>query len=61
MYANLYHHPSQLAAAAGAKEVVPRLFEAYAADPRLMGRIGDRACPKATVRRCVISVTISPG
>jgi dGTPase len=37
MYANLYHHPSQIEAAAGAKEVVSRLFDAYAADPRLMG------------------------
>jgi len=37
MYTNLYHHPSQLAAAAGASEVIGRLFEAYAADPRLMG------------------------
>ncbi|HMN53901.1 MAG TPA: deoxyguanosinetriphosphate triphosphohydrolase [Sphingopyxis sp.] len=37
MYANLYHHPSQIEAAAGAKEVVSRLFGAYAADPRLMG------------------------
>ena len=33
MYANLYHHPSQLAAAAGAKEVIGRLFAAYADDP----------------------------
>jgi dGTPase len=37
MYANLYHHPSQIEAAAGAKEVVSHLFDAYAADPRLMG------------------------
>jgi dGTPase len=37
MYANLYHHPSQLAAADGAKQVVARLFAAYASDPRLMG------------------------
>ena len=37
MYTNLYHHPSQLAAAAGASEVVGRLFDAYAADPQLMG------------------------
>ena len=37
MYANLYHHPTQLAAAAAAKRVVARLFEAYAGDPLLMG------------------------
>jgi dGTPase len=37
MYANLYHHPEQVAAAAAANEVVGRLFAAYADDPRLMG------------------------
>ncbi|NIJ39444.1 dGTPase [Sphingopyxis panaciterrae] len=37
MYANLYHHPEQLAAAEAANEVIGRLFAAYAADPRLMG------------------------
>jgi len=53
MYTNLYHHPSQLAAAAGASEVVGRLFEAYANDPGLMGedwsaRLPEEEC--ATVR-----------
>jgi dGTPase len=37
MYANLYHHPEQVAAAEAANEVVGRLFAAYADDPRLMG------------------------
>ncbi|SKB50740.1 deoxyguanosinetriphosphate triphosphohydrolase [Sphingopyxis flava] len=37
MYANLYHHPSQLAAADAARQVVSRLFAAYADDPRRMG------------------------
>jgi len=37
MYANLYHHPEQLAAAEAANQVIARLFAAYAADPRLMG------------------------
>ncbi|MBJ7501910.1 MAG: deoxyguanosinetriphosphate triphosphohydrolase [Sphingopyxis sp.] len=37
MYANLYHHPEQLAAAEAANKVVGDLFAAYAADPRLMG------------------------
>lgn len=37
MYANLYHHESQLAAAEGAREVVAGLFAAYAADPASMG------------------------
>lgn len=53
MYANLYHHPEQLAAAEAANLVVGRLFSAYADDPRLMGddwssRIPDDAC--ATIR-----------
>ena len=37
MYANLYHHPEQIAAAEAANEIVGRLFAAYADDPRLMG------------------------
>lgn len=37
MYANLYHHPEQLAAAAAAETVVTALFEAYRGDPALMG------------------------
>ena len=36
MYANLYHHPRQLAAAEAARHVVAGLFAAYHADPRLM-------------------------
>ena len=37
MYANLYHHPEQVAAAEAANQIVGRLFAAYADDPRLMG------------------------
>ena len=37
MYANLYHHPEQIAAAEAANKVVGDLFAAYAEDPRLMG------------------------
>lgn len=37
MYANLYHHPTQLAAAAAAETVVAGLFEAYRTDPAQMG------------------------
>ena len=37
MYANLYHHPEQVAAAEAANEVVGQLFAAYADNPRLMG------------------------
>ncbi len=36
MYANLYHHPSQVAAGRTAQGVVSGLFEAYAAAPGLM-------------------------
>ncbi len=36
MYANLYHHPSQLAAAAAARQVVAGLFAGYADDPARM-------------------------
>ena len=36
MYANLYHHPRQLAAADSARQVVAGLFAAYRADPALM-------------------------
>ena len=37
MYANLYHHPRQLAAAEAAREVVTGLFAAFHAEPALMG------------------------
>lgn len=53
MYANLYHHPEQLAAAEAANRVIARLFDAYAADPRLMGADWSARLPHekgATVR-----------
>jgi dGTPase len=37
MYANLYHDPSQLAAASAAQRIVTGLFDAYANQPNLMG------------------------
>jgi len=37
MYASLYHHSSQVAAADAAKQVVSRLFAAYVDDPQRMG------------------------
>ncbi|PZU60219.1 MAG: deoxyguanosinetriphosphate triphosphohydrolase [Sphingobium sp.] len=37
MYATLYHHPEQLAAADRARTIVSDLFAAYRADPALMG------------------------
>ena len=36
MYANLYHHPRQLAAAKSAETIVAGLFAAYRADPAAM-------------------------
>ena len=36
MYANLYHHPRQLAAAASARTIVSGLFAAYHGDPAAM-------------------------
>lgn len=36
MYATLYHHPSQLAAADEARVIVQALFDAYRQDPALM-------------------------
>ncbi|MES2755565.1 MAG: deoxyguanosinetriphosphate triphosphohydrolase [Pseudomonadota bacterium] len=36
MYANLYHHPRQLAAAAAATQVIAGLFAAYRAEPALL-------------------------
>jgi dGTPase len=36
MYATLYHHPEQLAAADRARVIVTDLFRAYRADPALM-------------------------
>jgi dGTPase len=36
MYANLYHHPRQLAAAAAADHVIDGLFAAYRHDPALL-------------------------
>jgi len=53
MYANLYHHPEQIAAAEAAHHVIARLFAAYAADPRLMGADWAARVPggaEATVR-----------
>ena len=37
LYARLYHHPDQLAAADGARDVVTELFAAYQSDPAALG------------------------
>ncbi len=47
MYANLYHHPDQLAASARAQRIVGALFAAYREDPRRMGAEWDAACDAA--------------
>jgi dGTPase len=44
MYANLYHHPLQIAAADRAKVIVSDLFEAYHAQPTLLGDGWDAQC-----------------
>jgi len=44
MYASLYHHPLQLAAADQARIVVTDLFAAYRAEPALMGAAWDATC-----------------
>lgn len=44
MYANLYHHPLQLAAAERARVIVTDLFAAYHEDPSLMGSAWDASC-----------------
>jgi dGTPase len=44
MYANLYHHPLQLAAAHRARVIVTDLYAAYHEDPALMGSAWDASC-----------------
>lgn len=51
MYRQLYHHPSQVDAAAGAQRVVSRLFAAYAHEGRSMGGDWDERCPADPVDR----------
>jgi dGTPase len=46
MYANLYHHPRQLAAAEAAHGIVTGLFAAYRADPRAMAGEWGAAVPE---------------
>ncbi len=45
MYANLYHHPLQLAAAERAQVIVSELFAAYRDDIALMDAGWDADCP----------------
>lgn len=50
MYRQLYHHPSQVAAAAGAQRVVATLFDAYRGGVA-MGGDWDARCPDEEVAR----------
>jgi dGTPase len=45
MYAELYYHPSQLAASDAAHDIVAGLFAAYRADPKLMPETWREALP----------------
>ena len=47
MYANLYHHPDQLAAAEAAETVIAGLFDAYASAPELIDDQWYRRLPDA--------------
>ncbi len=49
MYGALYHHPGQIAAGAGANEVVTGLFDAYRADPGRMGADWNDRLPEGKV------------
>ena len=51
MYRTLYHHPSQIAAADAAREVVARLFETYANDSSAMGGAWCEHCPEDDTAR----------
>ncbi|WP_176590214.1 deoxyguanosinetriphosphate triphosphohydrolase [Sphingobium sp. EM0848] len=51
MYAALYHHPSQLAAADRARVIVTDLFRAYQADPKLMPEEWSQDCVTVEPRR----------
>ena len=51
MFAKLYHHPSQLEAAEGARCVVAGLFEAYASEPSLLPDFWRGALPEEEPHR----------
>ncbi|MBB3879548.1 deoxyguanosinetriphosphate triphosphohydrolase [Sphingomonas pseudosanguinis] len=51
MYANLYHHPRQLAAADAAHGIVKGLFAAYRADPALLPEEWRERLPEAEPER----------
>jgi len=47
MYQKLYYHPEQVNAASNARDVIARLFEAYANDPELMPADWQARLPQA--------------
>lgn len=51
MYARLYHHPDQLAAADAARRVVRDLFAAFAAEPARMGETWSASLPSEATAR----------
>jgi dGTPase len=51
MYANLYHHPEQIAVAEKARVVVAELFAAYSADPHLLPEEWQASMPGAEPQR----------
>jgi dGTPase len=51
LYASLYHHPSQLEAAAAARKMVDDLFASYATHPPLMPAEWRDALPAAEPAR----------
>ncbi len=51
MYANLYHHPTQMEAADAARKVVAGLFAAIYDDPSMMGAYWESHLPKAEPHR----------
>ncbi len=51
MYANLYHHPTQVAAADKASVVIKELFAAYHADPALLPADWQTGLPKSEPQR----------
>ncbi len=51
MYANLYHHPHQMAAASTANGIVAGLFDAYAAEPGAMAGEWRERMPQGDIAR----------
>ena len=61
MYAELYHHPRQIAVAEQVGLIVSGLFEAYSADPAVAApKAGARPCPTTNLRAAATSATSWP-